>query len=59
MVFVIDNVKLDFKNSAFIFIYKYKYIYAKMKNLNIFSLITEYENAKSGDIKCAKCIFCR
>ena len=56
MVFVIDNVKLDFKNPAFIFIYKYKYI--KMKNLNIFSLVTEYENAKSGGgIKCTECIF--
>ena len=31
-----------------------------MKNLNIFSLVTEYENAKSGGgIKCTKCIFCR
>ena len=48
MVFVIDNVKLDFKNPAFIFIYKYKYI--KMKNLNIFSSITEYENTKSGGV---------
>ena len=28
-------------------IYKYKYI-KRMKNLNIFSLVTEYENAKSG-----------
>ena len=35
-------------NISFIFIYKYKYIYVKMKNLNIFSLISEYENAKSG-----------
>ena len=50
MVFVIDNVKLDFKNSAFIFIYKYKYIYVKMKNLNIFSLVAEYDNAKSGGV---------
>ena len=32
----------------------------KMKNLNIFSLVAEYDNAKSGgDIKCAKSIFCR
>ena len=45
MVFVIDNVKLDFKNPAFIFIYKY---IKRMKNLNIFSLVSEYENAKSG-----------
>ena len=31
-----------------------------MKNLNIFSLISEYDSAKSGGvIKCTKCIFCR
>ena len=30
-----------------------------MKNLNIFSLVAEYDNAKSGGIRCTKCIFCR
>ena len=47
MIINVFQVKLDFKNPAFIFIYKYKYI-KRMKNLNIFSLIAEYENAKSG-----------
>ena len=46
MVFVIDNVKLDFKNPAFIFNINTN-IYVKMKNLNIFSLISKYDNAKS------------
>ena len=49
-IFFDTIVKLDFKNPAFIFIYKYKYIYVKMKNLNIFSLITEYDNTKSGGV---------
>ena len=49
MVFVIDNVKLD-DHPAFIFIYKYKYIYVKMKTLNIFSLVAEYDNAKSRGV---------
>ena len=51
MVFVIDNVKLGVCTLSFYFyIYKYKYIYVKMKNLNIFSLVAEYENAKLGGV---------